>query len=113
HEGMITLKDLRRVPPTIIPVFFDAFMNLSRFVEHESRTSCLQRQLAQLSMRALPKTSFEDVIQMRIEFLASLPNPWSEFADLEYAALLNDHEQTEQNYDEAAAADSSVDVAAA
>ncbi|KAJ2839294.1 Serine/threonine-protein phosphatase 2A regulatory subunit B'' subunit alpha [Coemansia erecta] len=113
HEGMITLKDLRRVPPTIIPVFFDAFMNLSRFVEHESRTSCLQRQLAQLSMRALPKTSFEDVIQMRIEFLASLPNPWSEFADLEYAALLNDHEQTEQNYDEAATADSSVDVAAA
>ncbi|KAJ2472520.1 Serine/threonine-protein phosphatase 2A regulatory subunit B'' subunit alpha [Coemansia sp. RSA 2131] len=113
HEGMITLKDLRRVPPTIIPVFFDAFMNLSRFVEHESRTSCLQRQLAQLSMRALPKTSFEDVIQMRIEFLASLPNPWSEFADLEYAALLNDHEQTEQNYDETAAADSSVDAAAA
>ncbi|KAI8325565.1 hypothetical protein GQ54DRAFT_254453 [Martensiomyces pterosporus] len=95
-DGMITLKDLRKVPPTMLPVFFDAFMNLTRFLEHESRTSFLQRQLAQLSLRAMPASSFQDVIRMRIEFLASLPNPWIEFADLEYAALLNDHEE----YDE-------------
>ncbi|KAJ2235463.1 hypothetical protein GGI13_008587 [Coemansia sp. RSA 455] len=70
-------------------------MNLTRFLEHDSRTSFLQRQLAQLSMRALPATSFKDVIQMRVDFLASLPNPWIEFADCEYAALLNDHEEQE------------------
>ncbi|KAJ2887939.1 Serine/threonine-protein phosphatase 2A regulatory subunit B'' subunit alpha [Coemansia asiatica] len=97
HEGMFTLKDLRRVPAALLPVFFDAFMNLSRFVEHETRTSFLQRQLAQLSQRALPTTSFKEVIQLRIDFLASLPNPWVEFADLEYAALLNDHEEQEAN----------------
>ncbi|KAJ2089382.1 Serine/threonine-protein phosphatase 2A regulatory subunit B'' subunit alpha, partial [Coemansia sp. S100] len=94
-NGLITLKDLRRAPPKLLPVFFDAFMNLTRFLEHDSRTSFLQRQLAQLSMRALPATSFKDVIQMRIDFLASLPNPWIEFADCEYAALLNDHEEQE------------------
>ncbi|KAJ2444303.1 Serine/threonine-protein phosphatase 2A regulatory subunit B'' subunit alpha [Coemansia sp. RSA 2424] len=92
-NGLITLKDLRRVPPKMLPIFFDAFMNLTRFLEHDSRTSFLQRQLAQLSMRAMPTTSFKDVIQMRIDFLASLPNPWVEFADCEYAALLNDHEE--------------------
>ncbi|KAJ1964692.1 Serine/threonine-protein phosphatase 2A regulatory subunit B'' subunit beta [Dipsacomyces acuminosporus] len=97
REGMITLKDLRKVPPTLLPVFFDAFMNLTRFLEHEGRTSFLQRQLAQLSIRAMPSASFEDVIRMRMEFLASLPNPWIEFADLEYAALLNDHEQSDEN----------------
>ncbi|KAJ2695353.1 hypothetical protein H4R19_005847 [Coemansia spiralis] len=71
-------------------------MNLTRFLEHDSRTSFLQRQLAQLSIRALPTTSVADVIQMRVDFLASLPNPWIEFADLEYAALLNDqHDQDE------------------
>ncbi|KAJ2162724.1 Serine/threonine-protein phosphatase 2A regulatory subunit B'' subunit alpha [Coemansia sp. RSA 552] len=96
REGLITLKDLRRAPPALVPVFFDAFMNLARFIEHESRTSFLQRQLAQLSMRALPKTSFADVIQMRINFLASIPSPWVEFADLEYAALLQDHETQDE-----------------
>ncbi|KAJ2330567.1 Serine/threonine-protein phosphatase 2A regulatory subunit B'' subunit alpha, partial [Coemansia sp. RSA 2673] len=55
----------------------------------------LTRQLAQLSMRSLPNASFKDVIQMRIDFLASLPNPWVEFADCEYAALLKDHEEQE------------------
>ncbi|KAJ2868086.1 Serine/threonine-protein phosphatase 2A regulatory subunit B'' subunit alpha [Coemansia aciculifera] len=94
-NGLITLKDLRRAPPKMLPIFFDAFMNLTRFLEHDSRTSFLQRQLAQLSMRAMPATSFKDVIQMRIDFLASLPNPWIEFADCEYAALLNDHEEQE------------------
>ncbi|KAJ1993990.1 Serine/threonine-protein phosphatase 2A regulatory subunit B'' subunit alpha [Coemansia spiralis] len=96
-EGLFTLKDLRKVPSSLLPVFFDAFMNLTRFVEHETRTSFLQRQLAQLSMRALPKTSFSDVIQMRIDFLASIPNAWIEFADLEYAALLNDHQEYDEN----------------
>ncbi|KAJ1663834.1 Serine/threonine-protein phosphatase 2A regulatory subunit B'' subunit alpha [Coemansia sp. RSA 1813] len=96
REGLFTLKDLRHVAPAQLPVFFDAFTNLTRFVEHETRTSFLQRQLAQLSMRALPTTSFEDVIQIRMDFLASIPNAWIEFADLEYAALLNDHHE----YDE-------------
>ncbi|KAJ2746757.1 Serine/threonine-protein phosphatase 2A regulatory subunit B'' subunit alpha [Coemansia sp. BCRC 34301] len=95
QSGLITLKDLRRVPPKLLPIFFDAFMNLTRFLEHDSRASFLQRQLSQLSMRAMPTTSFKDVIQMRIDFLASLPNPWIEFADCEYAALLNDHEEQE------------------
>ncbi|KAJ2798979.1 Serine/threonine-protein phosphatase 2A regulatory subunit B'' subunit alpha, partial [Coemansia helicoidea] len=94
--GLITLQDLRRAPPALVPVFFDAFMNLTRFLEHDSRTSFLQRQLAQLSMRALPTTSFADVIQKRMDFLASIPNPWNEFADLEYAALLSDQEQSGQ-----------------
>ncbi|KAJ2376333.1 Serine/threonine-protein phosphatase 2A regulatory subunit B'' subunit alpha [Coemansia sp. RSA 2611] len=92
-NGLFTLKDLRRAPAKLLPIFFDAFMNLTRFLEHDSRTSFLQRQLAQLSMRAMPATSFKDVIQLRMDFLASLPNPWIEFADCEYAALLNDHEE--------------------
>ncbi|KAJ2485556.1 Serine/threonine-protein phosphatase 2A regulatory subunit B'' subunit alpha [Coemansia sp. RSA 2320] len=95
RNGLITLKDLRRAPPKLLPIFFDAFMNLTRFLEHDGRTSFLQRQLAQLSMRSLPNASFKDVIQMRIDFLASLPNPWVEFADCEYAALLKDHEEQE------------------
>ncbi|KAJ2559463.1 Serine/threonine-protein phosphatase 2A regulatory subunit B'' subunit alpha [Coemansia sp. RSA 1933] len=109
REGLFTLKDLRRVAPSHLPLFFDAFTNLTRFVEHETRTSFLQRQLAQLSMRALPTTSFDEVIQIRMDFLASTPNPWIEFADLEYAALLNDHneqdEAKQQDPDAAAAAD--------
>ncbi|KAJ2781423.1 Serine/threonine-protein phosphatase 2A regulatory subunit B'' subunit alpha [Coemansia javaensis] len=112
REGLITLKDLRRTPPALVPVFFDAFMNLTRFLEHDSRTSFLQRQLAQLSMRALPTTSFPDVIQMRMDFLASIPNPWIEFADLEYAALLNDHEQADSQA-ASATTDSALDAAAA
>ncbi|KAJ1954433.1 Serine/threonine-protein phosphatase 2A regulatory subunit B'' subunit alpha [Linderina pennispora] len=95
REGMFTLKDLRKVPPTQIPVFIDAFTNLTRFLEHESRTSFLQRQLAQISARALPASSFDDVIRMRIDFLASMPNPWIEFADMEYAALLKDQQEQE------------------
>ncbi|KAJ1864147.1 Serine/threonine-protein phosphatase 2A regulatory subunit B'' subunit alpha [Coemansia sp. RSA 2703] len=95
REGMFTLKDLRRAPPSLMPMFFDAFMNLNRFVEHETRTSFLQRQLAQMSQRALPTVSFKDVIQLRMDFLASLPNPWVEFADMEYAALLNDNAEQE------------------
>ncbi|KAJ2613114.1 Serine/threonine-protein phosphatase 2A regulatory subunit B'' subunit alpha [Coemansia sp. RSA 1365] len=113
REGLITLGDLRRVPPSLIPVFFDAFMNLARFIEHDSRTSFLQRQLAHLSMRALPTISFDDVIQMRMDFLASIPNPWSEFADLEYQALLNDHEQYHQGDDDAQAAEASTELATA
>ncbi|KAJ2644779.1 Serine/threonine-protein phosphatase 2A regulatory subunit B'' subunit alpha, partial [Coemansia sp. RSA 1285] len=97
NEGLFTLKDLKRVAPAQLPLFFDAFMNLTRFVEHETRTAFLQRQLAQLSMRALPTTSFADVIQMRMDFLASIPNAWIEFADLEYAALLNDHQEYDGN----------------
>ncbi|KAJ1799334.1 Serine/threonine-protein phosphatase 2A regulatory subunit B'' subunit alpha [Coemansia sp. RSA 2399] len=97
REGLFTLKDLRRVAPAQLPMFFDAFTNLTRFVEHETRTSFLQRQLAQLSMRALPTTSFEDVIQIRMDFLASMPNAWIEFADLEYAALLNDHNEYDES----------------
>ncbi|KAJ2718899.1 Serine/threonine-protein phosphatase 2A regulatory subunit B'' subunit alpha [Coemansia sp. Benny D115] len=89
-EGMFTLKDLRRAPASQMPLFFDAFMNLPRFLDHESRTSYLQKQLAQLSQRALPKMSFKAVVQMRMDFLASLPNPWDEFADMEYHALLNE-----------------------
>ncbi|KAJ2909582.1 Serine/threonine-protein phosphatase 2A regulatory subunit B'' subunit alpha [Coemansia aciculifera] len=95
RNGLITLKDLRRAPPKMLPIFFDAFMNLTRFLEHDSRTSFLQRQLAQISMRAMPTTLFKDVIQMRVDFLANLPNPWVEFADTEYAALLNDNEEQE------------------
>ncbi|PIA16296.1 hypothetical protein COEREDRAFT_81281 [Coemansia reversa NRRL 1564] len=113
REGLITLGDLRRVPPSLIPVFFDAFMNLARFIEHDSHTSFLQRQLAHLSMRALPTISFEDVIQMRMDFLASIPNPWSEFADLEYQALLNDHEQHHQGDDEVQVTEASAEPAAA
>ncbi|KAJ1719250.1 Serine/threonine-protein phosphatase 2A regulatory subunit B'' subunit alpha [Coemansia erecta] len=97
REGMFTLKDLRRAPASLMPMFFDAFMNLNRFVEHETRTSFLQRQLAQMSQRALPAVSFKDVIQLRMDFLASLPNPWVEFADMEYAALLNDNAEQEAN----------------
>ncbi|KAJ2698568.1 Serine/threonine-protein phosphatase 2A regulatory subunit B'' subunit alpha [Coemansia sp. IMI 203386] len=97
REGMFTLKDLRRAPTALLPLFFDAFMNLSRFVEHETKTSFLQRQLAQISLRALPTTSFKEVIQLRMDFLANLPNPWVEFADMEYAALLNDHEEQDTN----------------
>ncbi|KAJ2078726.1 Serine/threonine-protein phosphatase 2A regulatory subunit B'' subunit alpha [Coemansia sp. RSA 988] len=111
REGMITLGDLRKVPPSQIPVFFDAFMNLARFIEHDSRTSFLQRQLAHLSMRALPTISFDDVIQMRMDFLASIPNPWSEFADLEYQALLNDHEQHSQGGGDGQPAEASAEAA--
>lgn len=90
HDGMFTLRDLRRASSKLVPVFFDAFVNLDRYIEHESYTTFLQRQLAQLSLRALPTTSFGDVIQLRMDFLASLPSPWVEFADCEYSALLND-----------------------
>ncbi|KAJ1936715.1 Serine/threonine-protein phosphatase 2A regulatory subunit B'' subunit alpha [Linderina macrospora] len=107
HEGMFTLKDLRKAPPAHIPVFVDAFTNLTRFLDHESRTTYLQRQLAQISARSLPKSSFADVIRMRIDFLANLPNPWIEFADLEYAALLND--QQPQGDGQAQAGDASSD----
>ncbi|KAJ1872869.1 Serine/threonine-protein phosphatase 2A regulatory subunit B'' subunit alpha [Coemansia sp. RSA 990] len=103
REGLITLKDLRRTPPALVPVFFDAFMNLTRFIEHETRTSFMQRHLAQLSMRALPNTSFQDVIQMRMDFLASVPNPWIEFTELEYTALLEDHQQNGQDPEKAPA----------
>ncbi|KAJ1896062.1 Serine/threonine-protein phosphatase 2A regulatory subunit B'' subunit alpha, partial [Kickxella alabastrina] len=100
-EGMFTLKDLRRAPPKLMPIFFDAFMNLQRFLEHEARTSFLQRQLAQLSQRALPTVPFKEVIQARMEFLACLPSPWVEFADQEYAALMNDQgEQSGENIDD-------------
>ncbi|KAI7820102.1 hypothetical protein BX661DRAFT_173739 [Kickxella alabastrina] len=110
-EGMFTLKDLRRAPPKLMPIFFDAFMNLQRFLEHEARTSFLQRQLAQLSQRALPTVPFKEVIQARMEFLACLPSPWVEFADQEYAALMNDQgEQSGENIDDFADGSTSVGV---
>ncbi|KAJ2787207.1 Serine/threonine-protein phosphatase 2A regulatory subunit B'' subunit alpha [Coemansia interrupta] len=112
REGMFTLKDLRRAPPSLMPMFFDAFMNLNRFVEHETRTSFLQRQLAQMSQRALPTVSFKDVIQLRMDFLASLPNPWVEFADMEYSALLNDNAEQDANANNNASANANASASA-
>ncbi|PVU84599.1 hypothetical protein BB559_007533, partial [Furculomyces boomerangus] len=92
-EGLITLKDIYNMNSNTRPVFFDAFMNLSRFCEHENRSSMLQKQLAQYTHSLDKGLNFEEIIAKRVEFLNSAPTVWVEFADAEYEALILDQQQ--------------------
>ncbi|KAJ1919264.1 Serine/threonine-protein phosphatase 2A regulatory subunit B'' subunit alpha [Mycoemilia scoparia] len=93
RQGLITIKDLKAMPKSLLPIFFDAFMNLSRFCDHDSRSSLLQRQLALVSAQVPPNTSFNELISIRINFLDSMPPAWIEFAETEYEALLIDQQE--------------------
>ncbi|OLY80572.1 Serine/threonine-protein phosphatase 2A regulatory subunit B'' subunit beta [Smittium mucronatum] len=96
HKTTITLKDILNTPSQIRPIFFDAFLNLNRFCEHDSRSSLLQRQLSAFTQSLGREIEFKDLIDRRIEFLASGPPVWIEFADAEYEALIADQKLQEQ-----------------
>ncbi|OMH81406.1 Serine/threonine-protein phosphatase 2A regulatory subunit B'' subunit alpha, partial [Zancudomyces culisetae] len=44
--GKVTVSDMKKLKYDLRPIFFDAFINLYRFYEHENRASALHKQLA-------------------------------------------------------------------
>ncbi|PVV03325.1 hypothetical protein BB560_002212 [Smittium megazygosporum] len=91
-NGLITKKDIYNMPCLSRPVLFDAFINLRKFCEHDSRSSALQKQLSRFTNGLEPGLTHKEIIERRVEFLNNAPLPWLEFADYEYDALIYDQQ---------------------